>query len=674
MPIRTASVSPLLRVVCLLAALGGVPSATRAQMTGKPVAVNPGYADAPLILDAFGGRTLVAWRRFGLYASLLDSSGSEAPGWPAGGVSISGSAEVFTQMALKLSDSVAALVWTGKIAGNLDGYVTWLRLREGLVPAPSDILSDSVTARVEQQAARVSVRQDDAHLLVSLLDRSGGAPRVLLKQVGLPGAASNWPSGGVVIEDSIPVVSLSACEDGDGGCYVVTTHTHTCSRPPGNFTPCPADLRLFHVLGNGSFDPGWPPAGVLVSSAPAWDQLGHVVPDRQGGAYVVWYGDREGGWVILAQHYGRDGQPVGGWAAGGNPYPPLSPDELPVIEGVSSSDAGRLIILLSNYWWPWLVAVEPDGSLAPGWPPSGVTLTGGPNDQAYWSSGDYQLAVTPNGEIVIASTRFQPASAYGDDVWSAAWAADGSMLPGWQSWGNPLCRTEYAEFDPALALSANGSFKVAWLDSRDLSPLPDTSPYVFFDHFQVADGTVPALATARLDGYTIDWPQLRATWLVAGERQGTIFAIRSVDGGSFVDCSALQWTGSTQAVLMDSLPPGFRELRYVLTARDAGREGPISDTLVISGTTYSAVRSIHGASPTREREIALEVRWDVPADLEVGIFDISGRRQRLLRVRSHGPSTTRLRLDLGALPDGLYFVRARDQRGNSAVAKLVRLH
>lgn len=675
MPIRAPSVNALLVGVCILMAMSGVPSEARAQVTGRPVAVNPGYADAPLILDAFGGRTLVAWRSFGLHASLLDSSGREAPCWPVGGVSISGSAEVFTQMAIKLSDSVAALVWTGKTAGNLDGHVTWLRLREGVVPTPSDLLSDSVTARVEQQSARVAFRQGDAHLLVSLLDRSSVVPRVLLKQIGLPGTDSNWPSGGVAIEDSISVISFSACEDGDMGCYVVTTHEHTCSRPPPPevSSPCPADLKLFHLLADGSFDPAWPAAGILVSDDPGWDQLGHVVPDRQGGVFVVWHGKREGGWVILAQHYGSDGQRAVGWAAGGNPYPPTSPDDLPVIEGVASSNAGNLVILLSNYWWPWVVAVAPDGSLVPGWPQTGVTLGGGPSDQAYWRSGDYQLAVTPGGDVVIACTRFQPASNYGDDVWGAAWSADGSILPGWQSWGSPLCRTEYSEYDPVLTLSANGTFKLAWLDSRDLSPLPDTSPYVFFDHFQVADGAVPALAAARLDGYTIDWPLLRATWSVTGGHEERIFAVRSADGGGFESRPSLRWMGSAQALMVDSLPPGFRELRYALIALEAGLDRAISDTLVVSSMTYSAMRSVRCVSPTRERVIALDVVWDVPADLVVGVFDIAGRRERLLRVRSAGPSPTRISLDLASVPEGLYMVRAWDQRGHSAAAKLVHL-
>ena len=649
--------------------------------TGKPVAVDPGYCQDPMILDAFDGMTIVAWRRRAMHAVLLDQSGAAAVGWPSGGIRIPQDSlwRVFEPRTLKLSDDAVALFWTGVYDenGDDDAYVAWFSRTAAVPPSPAEILIDSVTARVGDQVALAVLRQDESHAIVALSDKSSGRFQCLIKQAGLPGATTTgWPTGGVTIADSIAVYPVSACADDSAGCFVLTLHEHTCSRPPPPTVspPCPADLRLFHLLPDGTLDPAWPEAGVLVTAAPGWDQQGTVVSDRQGGAYVAWYRAHPDSLIILAQHYGRDGLSMKGWAPGGNQYPPTYLTDLLYFEGVATSASGELVLLLSNYSRPLLVAVRPDGSLVPGWSATGAFLTGGPNDGSSWKSAAYQIDVTAADEIIVVDTKHHPAWADGDDVWGFAFSMHGSALPGWQTWGIPICSTQGEQWQPTLALSANGTFKVAWLDSRDVSPLPDTSPYVFFDHFNVSDGTVPTLATARLSGHLVEGQLLRASWSVADGGAYEVSALRAVDDAEFSPCAALERSGEHELTLTDSLPAIFSRASYVLARMVDGSSHPISDTLVIRSRRDTKGLAIRCPSPQYGSALLLELDAGVAADaIEVAVFDVAGRRVHEAQLRHPGVGANRLTLDIATVRQGLYFVRVSDSDGRRASTQVVRL-
>lgn len=648
---------------------------------GKPVAVDPGYCQDPMILDAFDGMTIVAWRRRAMHAVLLDQSGAAGVGWPIGGVRIPQDSlwRVFEPRALRLSDDAVALVWTGVYDenGDDDAYVAWLSRTGVDPPGPAEILIDSVTARAGDQVALAVIRQDDSHAIVALSDKSSGRLQCLIKQAGLPGATSTgWPSGGITLADSIAVFPVSACADDSAGCFVLTMHRHSCSRPPPPTVspPCPAELRLFHLLPDGEPDPAWPIAGVLVTNTPGWDQQGTVVSDRQGGAYVAWYRSHPDSLIILAQHYGRDGLSMTGWNVDGNQYPPNYLTDLLYLEGVTTSASGELVLLLSNFSQPLLVAVRPDGSLMPGWPATGAFLTGGPNDGSTWRSAQYRMALTPADEIIVVGTRFRPASPEGDDIWGFAFAMSGSSLPGWQPWGSPLCSTVDAQSQPSLTLSANGTFKVAWLDSRDVSPLPDTSPYVFFDHFNVTDGTVPTLATAKLSGHVVEDKLLRATWWLADGGAPDVTALRAVDDGEFSPHGTLERSGEHELTLADSLPANFSRASYVLVRMINGASHSISDTLVIRSRRDTKGLAISCPSPQYGSVLLLELDAATAANaIEVTVFDVAGRRVHEARLKHPGVGANRLTLDLATVRQGLYFVRVSDSDGRRASTQVVRL-
>lgn len=77
------------------------------------------------------------------------------------------------------------------------------------------------------------------------------------------------------------------------------------------------DLKLQHVLANGSVPPGWPAGGVSVSSTSDYDYFGDVVPDGLGGAFVSFV--RTATSRVHVQHVTAQGVPDPAWPASGVP-------------------------------------------------------------------------------------------------------------------------------------------------------------------------------------------------------------------------------------------------------------------------------------------------------------------------------------------------------------------
>jgi hypothetical protein len=76
-------------------------------------------------------------------------------------------------------------------------------------------------------------------------------------------------------------------------------------------------VRVQHVLADGTFAPGWPAAGVSVSTFYTTDYLfdGHLAPDGHGGVYAA-VNSNQYSYVFL-QHIAANGQIAPGWPAQG---------------------------------------------------------------------------------------------------------------------------------------------------------------------------------------------------------------------------------------------------------------------------------------------------------------------------------------------------------------------
>ncbi|MEO5616794.1 MAG: hypothetical protein ABIS67_03405, partial [Candidatus Eisenbacteria bacterium] len=141
--------------------------------------------------------------------------------------------------------------------------------------------------------------------------------------------APGWPIGGLAIAVRPGSQQLSDIEpDGVGGVLVNWRHAVLDA-------PTLDDLFVQRILADGTIAPGWPAAGFRIL-APDHQDFSNIAPDGLGGAYVVWKDDRAyptRRYDVYAQHLLGDGTVAPGWPDSG-----LAIAALP-------SDIGRVRVL-----------------------------------------------------------------------------------------------------------------------------------------------------------------------------------------------------------------------------------------------------------------------------------------------------------------------------------------
>ena len=100
----------------------------------------------------------------------------------------------------------------------------------------------------------------------------------------------------------------SIAPDGTGGAWIVWWDRRNS---------LDGDLRFTHVLGNGSFAPGFALGGTVLCDAVGVQREASVVGDGGGGCFIVWRDERSGDADIYAQHITASGTIAAGWTANG---------------------------------------------------------------------------------------------------------------------------------------------------------------------------------------------------------------------------------------------------------------------------------------------------------------------------------------------------------------------
>ncbi len=457
--------------------------------------------------------------------------------------------------------------------------------------------------------------------------------------------------------------------DDSGGCFVLTQSFHSCPNWQLGDPPCPIDLKVHHLLADGSQDPAWPPGGFLLTDHAGWDFHGWVVSDRFGGAYAAWYDTTSDTLRIRAQHLGPNGQPYAGWAADGKELAAATGSQIRYVLDLDATSTGALVATLELNWEPYLVALAPDGTTLPGWPAEKrlIPPLTFPDDMF---SSNYNTALTPQDWIVVVWETFT--SYTGVNIWGTAVDSDGRTLPGWPTAVRAICTAPGAQARPYLALDADGqTFKVVWEDTR-LGP--NIGEAIYYDRFWLTDGTVPTAWSVRLLGARFDGRALRASWRVSGGDLDSVVALRSVDGGTFGTISRPLRAGAEELALQDSLPPSFASARYVLAASESSALRAISDTLEIRARSETGRLRLRCAAI--QRGAALSFQVDLDRDMEEGrveVFDVTGRRVLERRLGMLAAGSHPVVLDLGSEPSGLYYVRVSGPGGSRATSGVARI-
>ena len=174
----------------------------------------------------------------------------------------------------------------------------------------------------------------------------------------LPG----WPAGGLVACTGPEAFVARLMPDGSGGVFIGMLKRYQ--------TP---DVWLQHVTGAGSRPPGWTPEGIALCTAPGPQYVPALAPDGAGGVFAGWHDFRTTTGRVFASHIGPGGTLVPGWPADGLEVGPDTGFD-PSLSVIGDGAGGVLLGLDPPGRGATVHHLAPDGTVASGWPASGVTL------------------------------------------------------------------------------------------------------------------------------------------------------------------------------------------------------------------------------------------------------------------------------------------------------------
>jgi hypothetical protein len=184
-------------------------------------------------------------------------------------------------------------------------------------------------------------------------------------------AAASWDGDGIRVSP-IPAsqVGQMITSDGLDGWFVSWSDYSTY------------DVFLQHLDGQGSVVAGWPAEGLTVCDAPGDQGAALLLPDGQGGVFLLWADTRDG--------------------------------------AVSGYDA-------------YLQRITADGLISPGWPVNGLAVCTAPGNQL-----QEHMVLDGAGGLVVLWTDDRDAATSSRDVYARRILVNGSFDPAWPSNGRLL--------------------------------------------------------------------------------------------------------------------------------------------------------------------------------------------------------------------------------------------
>lgn len=262
-------------------------------------------------------------------------------------------------------------------------------------------------------------------------------------------ASAQWRQGGIPVSSSASSqYSPCAVPDGHAGAYVAWLDMRS-----------PASIRVQHVRQDGTNDPLWPAAGVIVPSG-VTDQSSLVCGNDGGtGLFVAWTEAHVGsGEDVYAQHVWADGTVDASWPSGGRVVCNAvgAQGELTM-----AAEAGHAYLVWSDWRGVTYSAIyaqylDTTGYLA--WP-NGLALSTGlfhrrtpdvVSDQAH---AYVTWCRSLDSAETKRSVRVQRISPTG-------------VVPGWPDSGAVASDSTQLQREPRLAVCSSGGVYVGWEDHR----------------------------------------------------------------------------------------------------------------------------------------------------------------------------------------------------------------
>ncbi len=213
----------------------------------------------------------------------------------------------------------------------------------------------------------------------------------------------------------------------------------------------------------------WSPNGVRLTGAPFAQVVPQITSDGAGGAFVSWADQRD---YFNGTPIGRNDCYLQRVTVAGQIAPGWPLDGLPVATGPGDQGSGILIpdgsggVLIVfgdtrlDFGDLYLQRITAAGTVAPGWPVTGVPIGVGPGEQAVpvlVTDGAGGAFVSWQDGLDLPDTRARYTHVLGS----------GEIAPGWPSNGRLFEPTSAFVLRPLMLATGNGGFLACWSVSED---------------------------------------------------------------------------------------------------------------------------------------------------------------------------------------------------------------
>lgn len=570
----------------------------------------------------------------------LGEDGQPAPGWPAGGIVVGDGPGEEGALQIVSDGAGGVLLLVVDTGADPDGDIRLVRYTaEGTPHSSWGPRGTLIAASPGRQTGAFLAGDGNGGAWVTWADRPdpfGPYTAVYITHVlGTGDLASGWPENGRTYEPLLaPQVSVPIPYLLDDGsvvtCFSVSNSTSTWGSS--------AILARRHDP-DGTPSSIWPSTPVVLCPELHGSRGSFLEPDGTGGFFAAWtdYSRTQIDWDewtvdVYAQHLLGDGSLAPGWPATGVP---IASHPYVEEEGTTfcADRRGGVFVAWTRPWgsYAYMQLIGPDGQPRPGWPADGVFLGRG-STLGYLS----RLVADGGGGVYLPY-----AGEYLGEgrLMLQHMTRDGVPAPGWPEGGQPIDRQSGLTHSGVRACSDEaGGVIVAWAGTADA---------IFARRF-VSDGTVAAAVS--LVSTDVSQSGVRLRWHVRGANSAIVERREAL--GEWGRRAALEPDGNGQLEYLDvEVTPGTR-YEYRITLADGTHAGHATVEV-----PAAFVVALEGARPNPARgplRVVFTLPDATPAQLE--LFDVSGRRISVRGVGQLGHGRHAVRLDDETLSPGLYWV------------------
>jgi hypothetical protein len=513
----------------------------------------------------------------------------------------------------------AFVTWTDSRNGNLDIYAQLVNA-DGVRQWVGNGLSVRAVAH-DQYGPRIVPDNTGGAIIVWVEDENNGTSDIMAQRIDATGAPQ-WVNPITVCGEQNDQQSISAIPDGAGGAIFVWQDERDGS-------PMVADIYAQRVTSAGAVL--WTGDGVPVCIAADQQSLPVLVSDGAGGAIFAW-SDRRGG--ATRDIYARRVTAAGSlqWTGDGVAIcTAASEQDAPAI---TTDGAGGAIIVWTDArdGLTDIYAQRVNASGAPQWGDNGLAVcdeTGSQNDPQIIAHASGGAILTWNDARDVVTT----------DVDIYAQRVDGSGAAQWAADGVALCTAANTQLYARLTPTGSGGAVVAWMDTR-------------------SGGLNYDIYAQRIDASgAAQWAGNGVALCTASNGQFSPTIVADGFGGALVGWHDYR-SGSTYDIYGNRVTQGGM-------IPTAVRETPAASSIIVS----DAYPNPFSAFTT------LDLTLEHATDVRMEVFDVGGRRVRVLELGLLNPGLSRVSFDgRGAaahlLPGGVYFCRVH-AAGETVTRKLV---